>query len=168
MTNIMEHKHHVSRAVDFLNSWTDKWGKMKKLPKEDRIVDIEDVYSSSPKNATFSRTMENHRPSIRRSVSTDHTPFTAEPHPLVTAEDLIGTGNLNGNSNKSNNNITSASRFSTPTFSKGQFLGVLGGMSTCTGAVSPDEDHEYYSELEDNINNVSRRYHYVAPSVSGD
>ena len=91
---------------------------------------------------------------------TDHTPFTAEPHPLITSEELSSRSSFASSSkpaDPSSKSLYGWAKFSTPI--------MAGGGERKEVAPIGEDDHEYFSELTDNIN---RKNQYPnSPTVSG-
>ncbi len=151
---IIEHKRHVSEAVDNLHSDKRRRG-YRKVRKGEGPVSEEDVPISS--NDRIHSTL-NH------VGSTNHTLFSARPHPLITDEDLDGRGSKNSSSDVKyayeNNNSTVSSNYGNEevgrAYGRDRLVSTLLGVER--GVVSPDEEVEYYRELEDNVNRRPRRY----------
>ena len=90
---MIEHKRHVLEAVESLQADKEGGGKSrrKKLYRRERVQDIEEDLTSPPGigsgglDGQYAMMDAGGSGSIRPS---DHIPFTAEPHPLVTSEDI--------------------------------------------------------------------------------
>lgn len=133
-------------AVDLLHSDKKrKKSKRKKLYSEDGIHAMEKSTLSRDASSSNGRFLASVPQAISVLRSTDHTPFTAEPHPLVTGEDL---------SSYSNSSYTTANAdvSRTPYFGRGRLTSAVVGVAK--GVVTSDDadDNEYFSELVDNIN----------------
>lgn len=145
--SFIEHKRQVSVAVDLIHADKKKRKKLKrkKLLSEDALGK-ERIILREPHESASKQVVANVHHALK---PTDHTPFTAEPHPLITSADL---------STYSNGNNNAAADVSS---NLGKLANAMVGVAR--GVVTSDEDHEYFSELVDNIN---KRCRYPAPSVS--
>lgn len=164
--SIMEHKRHVSEAVENIHSdKKKKCSKKKKLYKKEKLLlDIEEddlIPCAAPQQikTSISRTLETLPQSISLMRPMDHTPFTAEPHPLVTSEDLYGINNKNSNGNNNNTSYTNAD-VRRSLYDRDRIASTLGGM--VKGIVMSDDGHEYFSEL---VGNMKKKHNYTSPSV---
>lgn len=155
--SVIEHKRHVSVAVELIHSdKKKKKSKTKKLYSEDRVAEKNFVPQEISNSKQISATVPCAVSVLR---SSDHTLFTAEPHPLLTSADLSSySNNSNSHANSYDTNVTEGKK--SVLYGKGRLSSGLVGVAR--GVMVPDEDHEYFSELVDNINK-KRQY----PSVSG-
>ena len=153
--SVIEHKRNVSEAVDLLN-YDKKRKRRKKVYRDDRHFDCEDLTTLKPTGP------------VQRF--TDHTPFTARPHPLITDADLGGTATTNNvnvaNSSKGGSIYADVgtkvyAEVTKSQYSRGRLASALVGVAREVGV--PDEDHEYFSELVDNIN---KKRHYPVSMYS--
>ena len=140
-------------AVDLLHSdKRRKKSKRKKLYREDHPKEKNDVHAMEENILSQDVSTSNGRflASLPQAISvlrsTDRTPFTAEPRPLITGTDLTSY------SNSSYATTTNADVSRTPYFGRGRLTSAVVGVAR--GVVTSDEaeDNEYFSELVDNIN----------------
>lgn len=155
--SVIEHKRHVSEAVSNLHSGKKtKHLKKKKLYRE-KIQDMEDDNTSPPEMNGKATEKKQYTIGIM-----NHVPFTAEPHPLLTSE------NIASNSNSNNNGFGPNADVSRGPLGRPTRAGSAIGVATARGAgmmvgLELDEEHEYFTELVDNIN---RKQQYSSLAVS--
>ena len=105
---IIEHKRHVSEAMESLhfnkrrkNSKSKKLFRRGVLNTTDNSIQSFGMNTDTERNTDIERNIERNTEPIKHATtfvgSGDHTPFTARPHPLITAEDLCFK-NISGSS----------------------------------------------------------------------
>lgn len=162
LASMMEHKRQVSVAVDYYHSdKRRKKSKQKQLYTEDHVrVAVEENFI--PREISKQTSAE----SVPMVRSIGHTPFIAGPHQVAGSE----LGNYsNDNSNSTNSyansyNYAKNGSSSKNLFGQRQLSNAVVGVAR--GVVTPDEDHEYFSELVDNLNKKCRHLPSVSRSLS--
>ena len=162
--SVIEHKRQVSEAVNNIHmSKKPKSLKKKKLYRE-KVLDIEDDNTSRDNLERKKSSKKDHLVGIM-----DHIPFTAEPHPLITTADLIGSNKISSTNTTTSNSATNSNNTSVDVnrtlLRSARVSSAVGAVMRGPGMVSTeqDEEHEYFSELTDNIN---RKEHYTVTAVS--
>ena len=137
-SSIIEHKRHVSEAVDHIHS--DQKRKLKKKRAQKGGEEDSTRSNESSDLSQYSMSLLRHA---------DHTPFTAEPHPLITSEELSSRHSFSSSkaADVSSRNLYGWTKISSPI--------VTGGRSSKREVVPPlEDDPEYFSEITD----VSKKY----------
>lgn len=145
-SSVIEHKRHVSEAVAHIHSDKKRRNsKKKKHQKEERKFERT---SKSAEDDGLSRSRE----FMNLIRHTDHTPFTAEPHPLITSEELSSRSSFisTNKPNEVGKSLYGWTKISAP------IVGGGGGGKGRETEFAGDEDPEYFSEITDNINRKSK------------